>query len=90
MTTLTKPLYESQQRDSNIKRYGDSEYSCICCGKPLKENHNLYVHMNNNWVAVNPNISEEECEKLTGASSQGCFPIGNDCAKKMVGFVYSV
>jgi hypothetical protein len=84
----TKPLYESPQLKQNMKKYGYSDYQCICCGKPIKEGSKLYVHMNTDWLAVNPIIDEEKCRELTGADSQGCFPIGNDCAKKMIGFVY--
>jgi hypothetical protein len=39
--------------------------------------------MNTAWLAVSNEVSEESCEQLTGSESQGCFQIGNDCAKKM-------
>ena len=86
---LTMELYESPMKERNEKKYGLRSRQCICCGKLMKDNENLYVHMNTDWLAVNPSIPEELCEKLTGAGSQGCFPIGNGCAKKMVGFAYN-
>lgn len=83
---LTKELYESPQREANLEKYGDATDQCICCGKPMKEGEKLYIHMNTDWVAVHPSIDEKDCKKLTGAESQGGFPIGNSCAKKMSGF----
>ena len=46
--------------------------------------------MNTDWLAVNPDmVNETNCFELTGAESQGAFPIGPDCAKKMIGFVFN-
>ena len=87
-TMNTKPLYESPIRERNLDKYGESSNQCICCGKPMKKGEKLYVHMNTNWLAVNPTIDEKDCLQMTGAESQGCFPIGNDCAKKMLGFTF--
>jgi len=85
---LTAELYRSPMKDRNEDKYGYG--GCICCNKPMKETDCLYVHMNENWVALNPQfVTEENCLELTGANSQGCFPIGNDCAKKMKGFVFN-
>lgn len=86
--TLTKELYESPLKERNEEKYGSSCDTCICCGKPMKKGQRLYVQMNTKWLAVNPTIPEEKFLEMTGAESQGCFPIGNDCAKKMVGFTY--
>jgi len=84
----TKTLYESPMKERNIEKYGEIINQCICCGKPMKNGEKLYVHMNTDWLAVNPSIDENQCKELTGAESQGCFPIGNDCAKKMIGFTF--
>ncbi len=88
ITMTTKQLYESPKKEQNIEKYGEIESQCICCGKPMKDGQKLYVHMNTDWLAVAPNITVENCLELTGAESQGCFPIGNDCAKKMIGFTF--
>ena len=89
-TNLIKELYESPMREANLEKYGEQSNQCICCGKPMKEGEKLYVHMNTDWVAVHPSINEADCMKMTGAESQGCFPIGNSCAKKMLGFTYTI
>ena len=39
--------------------------------------------MNVNWRVVHNSVTEENCEELTGAESQGYFNVGNSCAKKM-------
>lgn len=81
---LTHKLYESPHRDRNEEKYGHlSGNQCICCMKPLKDGETKWVHMNTDWLAVDKSVSEEECEALTGAGSQGCFNIGNSCAKNM-------
>jgi hypothetical protein len=90
MTTLTKELYLSPLKDRNEEKYGLSSDQCICCGKPMKKGERLYVHMNIDWVAVNPSIPTEDFLSITGAESHGCFPIGNDCAKKMKGFTFAL
>jgi hypothetical protein len=88
-TQLTKELYESPMKERNEEKYGHLGNQCICCFKPMAEGEKSYVHMNTNWVAVNPNIvTDENCQELTGAESQGCFPIGNSCAKRMRGFTF--
>ena len=88
MTKLTKELYESPMKDRNYEKHGYG--GCICCYKPMKETDCLLVHMNEHWMALNPDfVTEENCFELTGANSQGWFPIGNDCAKKMKGFVFN-
>lgn len=90
-TQLTKPLYESPIKERNEKKYGITDGNqCICCSKPLKDKDTLHVHMNTNWEAVSPTIDEKNFVELTGYESQGCFPIGNDCAKKMLGFTFPI
>jgi hypothetical protein len=85
-----KELYESPKKDENLEKYGHLINQCICCGKPMKDGEKLFVHMNEDWFAVHPGITTEDCEKYTGAKSQGCFPIGNSCAKKMTGFTFKL
>jgi hypothetical protein len=82
---VTSPLYISPLRERNLEKWGDLENGCISCGKPLKD-ENSFVHMNTDWLAVRSDIIAEEFLEKTGAESQGLFPIGNDCAKRMKGF----
>jgi len=85
---LTAQLYESPMKDRNEKKYGYG--GCICCNKPMKQPVCFWIHMNEHWMVVNPQfVTEENCFELTGANSQGWFPIGNDCAEKMKDFVFN-
>lgn len=80
----THPLYESPQKERNEEKYGTlAENQCICCMKPMALGETKMVHMNNAWLAVSNDVTEENCFELTGAKSQGCYNIGNSCAKKM-------
>jgi len=83
---LVKELYESPVKGRNLAKYGELSDQCICCGKHMKRGEILHVHMNTDWMAIASHITEENCLAMTGAESQGVFPIGNDCAKKMIGF----
>lgn len=85
---LTKPLYESPKKESNNELYGETGNECVCCGKPIKSGVVNWVQMNEAWVAVSPEIDEKDFMELTGSASQGAFPLGSDCAKKMKGFTY--
>lgn len=80
---LTTELYESPQKGKNEYKYSVSGDQCICCMKPITSKNVKHVHMNTNWVAVSNDVTDENCEELTGSESQGLFAIGNSCAKKM-------
>jgi hypothetical protein len=80
---LTHRIYESSKKEQNRKKYGTAKHQCICCLKPMKEGEVLQIHMNVHCEAVHPSVTVEECQEKTGAESQGYFPIGNSCAKKM-------
>lgn len=88
METTTKELYQSKSKEANNEKYGEFGSECICCGKPMAKGPQKFVHMNECWVAIDPKIDTEECLAKTGFHSQGIFPIGSDCAKKMVGFTF--
>lgn len=69
-------LYELQTtkaRNEDITVTG----GCAICGKPIKdENNALYIHLLTNGNIVS---SFEDFE-----NSQGCFPVGSECAKKLI------
>lgn len=69
----TSILPESKNKEANLEKYGDNTNSCICCGKPTKQN--LFVHMTTNWTMIN------EADEKKVNDSQGFFPIGSNCAK---------
>ena len=76
-------LYESPQKEANDEKYGLHGNQCICCGKPMKDGETKMVHMNTNWMAMHNSIKDEKDADVNGYESQGYFPIGNSCAKKM-------
>ena len=87
LTEITKKLYISPMRDRNEKLYGCD--GCICCMRQITNEDSYWIHINIDMDALLPNVvTYENCEELTGSESLGCFPIGNDCAKKMKGFVF--
>ena len=88
--TNTTALYESPQKEANEDKYGFlSTNQCICCGKPMKDGEVKMVHMNTAWQAMHISIFDEKEAEINGMTSQGFFPIGNSCAKKMPkGFVH--
>jgi hypothetical protein len=76
-------LYESPQKEANEDKYGLMSNHCICCGKPMKEGESKLVHMNTYGMVMHNSIIEESDAEIHGYQSQGYFPIGNSCAKKM-------
>lgn len=81
---MTTELPEAKNKKEDV---GDVE-RCICCGRKVGENPK-YVHMNTCGKVLAPWIDEEFCAELTGWDSQGCFPIGNECAKKISKFTFT-
>jgi hypothetical protein len=93
-TIESKELYVSPMKDRNEEKHGLHGNQCICCGQLMRDDEKLYVHMGTDWLAYN--VFEEEIIdnipyiKGTKQITQGCFPIGNTCAKKMKGFTFSM
>lgn len=56
---------------------------CEYCGKKLGKNP-LYVHIDISGTIIPNDITEEELS-FAGFESQGSFPIGQNCAKKLFG-----
>jgi hypothetical protein len=68
---------------SNSKRPDDVNGGCEYCGKAHGKNP-LYVHITVAGLIVPNSITEEDLKQV-GEESQGCFPIGSTCAKKLFG-----
>ena len=62
--------------DANIERYGDNSNTCDCCGKPTAQK--MWIHYTEQGKVVN--VGTDDLPE--GFKSQGCFPIGPECAKK--------
>jgi hypothetical protein len=62
----------SSRYDDNVERLGEHSDTCFLCGK--RTNEELHVHYTTSGMLTNnPNHPE----------SQGCFPVGPECAKKL-------
>ena len=63
---------------ANIKKYGDHSDTCIICGRRMTGSKKIrYVHL-----LTNGNIVSYGSDDIT--QSQGFFPVGSDCAKKLI------
>lgn len=71
--------YESPMLERNIDKYGHD--GCYCCGKPMK-NEDLHIHLSTSGYFVANDTPEDFNDEVVG-ESQGCFPIGKACAKKL-------
>jgi hypothetical protein len=79
----TSELYQSPNFEKNeeIHKKGYTE-RCVCCNKPMKpEQVKFMVHMTTFWVAVD--TDDTDIVSDNGFQSQGFFPIGTECKKKM-------
>lgn len=56
--------------------------NCEYCGKPVGKNP-LYVHVTYMGTCLPNEITEDEVNEFE--QSQGCFPIGPECAKALFG-----
>ena len=80
ISTLVQIPLESVQTTSyhkNLAKYGNDSDTCICCGKRVKNYPSCkYVQLLTNGNLIS---SDQDFD-----NSQGLFPVGNDCAKKLV------
>jgi hypothetical protein len=67
-----KPPY-SRDKVYYEEKYGSCSVSCFLCGRDTTEK--LFVHYTTDGHLIN---TREEVE-----NSQGFFPVGSDCAKKL-------
>ncbi len=67
----------SMQYEGNIEIYGDHSNTCFLCGKRIKDTSKTkWVHYTTKGTIISTNEDVED--------SQGFFPVGNDCAKKLI------
>ncbi len=74
------PLEEvrSQRYDQNIDRLGENVNTCFICGLRIK---NMKTAKSVHYL-TNGNIVSYAGDDI--ANSQGHFPVGSDCAKKLI------
>ncbi len=72
------PLDEvrSKTYDEMVEHFGDHSDTCFLCGRRIKAGRELHVQYltNGNLVSTDQDVE----------NSQGFFPVGPDCAKKLV------
>jgi hypothetical protein len=54
----------------------DSMSYCFACGRKIGNNA-WYFEVDSRWMLIDPNVRH-----LNNSNSQGCFPVGVECAKK--------
>jgi hypothetical protein len=54
----------------------DSLKYCFACGRKVGSNA-WYFEVDSGWMLIDPNVRH-----LNNSNSQGCFPVGVECAKK--------
>jgi hypothetical protein len=68
---------QSKSYNTNIKRYGEHNNSCLICGKVINENSpfkSVQLLNNGNLISTGQPFDD----------SQGFFMVGYDCANKLV------
>ena len=62
--------------EMNFNDQANYAEACACCGKRVREGGNLFAHyaIAGYWIPF--------AEHQDTAASQGCFPIGPECAKR--------
>ena len=69
----------SQKYEINSRRCRDNEEPCMICGKGITEAAQVYlVH-----YTISGQITDLKTDQLPEDESQGYFPIGSDCMKKL-------
>ena len=70
----------STKYEDNIERLGDHSDTCFVCGK--RTAIKMSVHYTVEGYLIPADIDETELQ-FRNLESQGCFPIGSECAKKV-------
>ena len=74
---LPEVTAEQLERNENRAWRATDNDNCVCCGRPINNEDAFYVHMSTDWDMIHndANVRDED--------SQGCFPLGDGCAKKV-------
>jgi hypothetical protein len=70
----------SAKYDDNVERYGDHSHTCFICGKSTAQR--TFVHLTTIGFLIPAELDDVDLE-FFDLESQGCFPIGSECAKKV-------
>lgn len=69
----------SEKYEDNTERLGDHENTCFICGKRIKDINDPKTKWVHYLTSGNIISTDEDVE-----NSQGFFPVGSDCAKKLI------
>lgn len=70
----------SAKYHDNIERYGDHSHTCFICGKSTAQRS--FVHLTTDGFLIPAEFDADDLHEYD-MESQGCFPIGSECAKKL-------
>ena len=72
-------MEQTKDYHKNAARCRDDESPCVRCGRPIKNDSGAAsVEMSTSWKII------PKGDPLSGGpDSQGCFPIGPECLKKV-------
>jgi hypothetical protein len=70
----------SAKYDDNVERHGEHSHTCFICGKPTAQRS--FVHLTTSGFLIPAELDENDLGQHD-LESQGCFPIGSECAKKV-------
>tara|TARA_R110002096_G_scaffold40682_6_gene110326 strand:- start:440 stop:724 length:285 start_codon:yes stop_codon:yes gene_type:complete len=74
---------EIQERMQNLDWKDNDNDECICCKRPLNTKNKFVVHMATTWEMIHNDDPRLNDQEWINQNSQGCFPVGNTCAKKI-------
>lgn len=80
LTVISLEKIRSAKYDDNVERLGEFSNTCIVCGKRTTEK--TFVHYTTDGFLVHADLDQDDLE-FFDVESQGHFPIGSDCAKKV-------
>lgn len=80
---LPEVSYEIQERMQNLNWKDSDNDECICCKRPLNSDNKFHIHMTTSGEVIHNEDSRVNDNTWLNDHSQGCFPIGNTCAKKI-------
>lgn len=70
--------HKSWERNGQLPTVGNNDQHCLVCNRPMKDEDNTWAHM-----SVMGELFPADYDNWEDPDSQGCFPVGNSCKKKI-------
>ncbi len=80
LTVINLEKIRSAKYDHNVEINGEHSNTCFICGKPTGSR--TFVHYITDGFLIPADLDHDDLEYFD-MQSQGCFPIGSECAKKI-------